>query len=328
MNAADQAWLAARATVCAKAYHTGGTIDQVNIASCLADETLARFYVVKNIEAPTAVLKVTDSQNPSDMSWYSTPDGSRIGLVDTQGDATGGVIIAWTVIAGANGFVVNPLQYYYRNGYFKDAGIMEQPDQAGHVMAPGTEYAFSIDYSTLAHDPYRALSPGQFMYVPAGEVAVWWAPRLFRGRGERGPAHRAQQAGHRLGRQFRGAVRGRVEQAERGVHGGTQAGLRRARRQLAQHGDPLLHVQPLQAADLPAGRLRHVGELPVLHADQVRLAQREAHVPAQQRVERRGRVRGAGRAAAALVEQPLADVQQHLREHGLLAGEVPVDPRS
>jgi hypothetical protein len=162
MNAADQAWLAARGTVCAKAYRTGGTIDQVNIASCLADESLARFYVVKNIEAPTAVLKVTDSQNPGDMSWYSAPDGSRIGLADTQGDATGGVIIAWTVIAGANGFVVNPLQYYYRNGYFKDAGIMEQPDQAGHVMAPGTEYTFSIDYSTLAHDPYRYLDAGQY----------------------------------------------------------------------------------------------------------------------------------------------------------------------
>ena len=173
MNAADQAWLAARGTVCAKAYHTGGTIDQVNIASCLADESLARFYAVKNIEAPTVVLKSTDSQNPSDISWYSTPDGSRIGLVDTQGDATGGVIIAWTVIAGANGFVVNPLQYYYRDGYFKDAGIMEKPDQAGHTLAPGTEYAFSIDYSTLAHDPYRALGAGEFMYAPDGEVAVW-----------------------------------------------------------------------------------------------------------------------------------------------------------
>jgi uncharacterized protein YecT (DUF1311 family) len=173
MNAADQAWLAARATVCAKAYHTGGTIDQVNIASCLADESLARSFAVKSIEAPTAVLKSTDSQNPSDISWYTTPDGSRIGLADTQGDATGGVIIAWTVIAGANGFVVNPLQFYYRDGYFKDAGIMEQPDQAGHVVAPGTEYAFSVDYSNLAHDPYRALGAGQFTYAPAGEVALW-----------------------------------------------------------------------------------------------------------------------------------------------------------
>ena len=176
MNAADQAWLAARATVCAKAYHTGGTIDQANIARCLSDESLARTFAVQGIQAPTVVLKLNfpEHQNPVDTSWFSAPDGSRIGLVGSQGDATGSVIITWTVIAGANGFVVNPLQYYYRNGYFKDAGIMEQPDQAGHVVAPGTEYAFSIDYSNLAHDPYRYQDPGQFIYAPAGELAVWW----------------------------------------------------------------------------------------------------------------------------------------------------------
>ena len=176
MNAADQAWLAARATVCAKAYRTGGTIDQANIARCLSDESLARTFAVQGIQAPTVVLKLNfpEHQNPVDTSWFSAPDGSRIGLAGTQGDATGSVIITWTVIAGANGFVVNPLQYYYRNGYFKDAGIMEQPDQAGHVVAPGTEYAFSIDYTNLAHDPYRYQDPGQFIYAPAGELAVWW----------------------------------------------------------------------------------------------------------------------------------------------------------
>jgi uncharacterized protein YecT (DUF1311 family) len=173
INAADQAWLAARGTVCAKAYHTGGTIDQVNIASCLADESLERFYVVKNFEQPEAVLKVTDSQNPSDMSWYSTPDGSRIGLVDTQGDTTGGVIIAWTVIAGASGFVVHPAQFYYDDGYFKDAGIVERPHPAGHRVAPGTEYTFSIDYSAIPHDPYRALGAGGFVYASPMTGAVW-----------------------------------------------------------------------------------------------------------------------------------------------------------
>jgi uncharacterized protein YecT (DUF1311 family) len=176
MNAADQAWLAARATVCAKAYHTGGTTDQASIARCVADESLARTFAVQGIQAPTVVLKLNfpEHQNPVDTSWFSAPDGSRIGLAGTQGDTAGSVIITWTVIAGANGFVVNPLQYYYRNGYFKDAGIMEQPDQAGHVVAPGTEYAFSIDYRNLAHDPYRYQDPGQFIYAPAGELAVWW----------------------------------------------------------------------------------------------------------------------------------------------------------
>lgn len=175
MNADDQAWLAARGPVCAKAYHTGGTIDQVNIARCLADESLARMFVVQGFQEPTGVLKLNStSLNPADTSWFSAPDGSRIGLADTQGDATGGVIITWTVIAGANGFVVNPDQYYYRNGYFIDDGTTEKPDPNGHRVAPGTAYTFRIDYSALASDPYRFQDPGQFTYAPAGEIAVWW----------------------------------------------------------------------------------------------------------------------------------------------------------
>jgi uncharacterized protein YecT (DUF1311 family) len=173
MNAAGQAWLAARPTVCAKAYHTGGTIDQVNIASCLLDESTARLNAVKNIQPPLPVLKSTDSQNPGDISWYTTPEGSRIGLVDTQGDATGGVIIAWTIIAGADGFVVIPAQFYYSDGTFRDAGIIEKPDPSGHRVAPGTEYTFGIDYSSLAHDPNPSTASGGFEYAPLGPAAVW-----------------------------------------------------------------------------------------------------------------------------------------------------------
>ena len=173
MNAADQAWLAARPTVCAKAYHTGGTIDQVNIASCLLDESTAWLGVLGKSQPPMAVLKSTDSQNPGDISWYTTPEGSRIGLVDTQGDATGGVIIAWTIIAGANGFVVNPAQFLYSDGTFKDAGIIEKPNPSGHRVAPGTEYTFGIDYSTLSHDPNPSTASGGFEYAPVGPAAVW-----------------------------------------------------------------------------------------------------------------------------------------------------------
>ncbi len=173
MNAAGQAWLAARPTVCAKAYNTGGTIDQVNIASCLLDESTARLGVLGKSQPPMAVLKSTDSQNPGDISWYTTPEGSRIGLVDTQGDATGGVIIAWTIIAGANGFVVNPAQFLYSDGTFKDAGIIEKPNPSGHRVAPGTEYTFGIDYSTLSHDPNPSTASGGFFYSPVGPAAVW-----------------------------------------------------------------------------------------------------------------------------------------------------------
>jgi len=174
MNAADRAWLATRPKVCSTAYDTGGTIDGVNIASCLFDESTARLDAVKGITRPEAVLKSTDSTMMSDISWYTTPAGSRIGMVDTQGDTSGGgVIIAWTVIAGANGFVVNPAQFFYRDGTFKDAGIIEKPDPSGHHVAPGTEYQFGFDYSGLKSDPNKTTTAGGFVYAPGAPAAVW-----------------------------------------------------------------------------------------------------------------------------------------------------------
>lgn len=173
MNAADQAWLAARPTVCKQAYSTGGTIDGINIASCLFDESTARLDAIKGITPAEAVLKSTDSTMMSDISWYTTPEGSRIGMVDTQGDQTGGVVIAWTVIAGADGFVVNPAQFSYRDGAFTDAGIIQGPNPGGHHVAPGTEYTFGFDYSRLQSDPNKATTTGGFVYAPGAPVAVW-----------------------------------------------------------------------------------------------------------------------------------------------------------
>src|ERR1017187_2133950 len=40
--AEDAAWLSARRPVCALAFHSGGTIDGINVASCLLDESTAR----------------------------------------------------------------------------------------------------------------------------------------------------------------------------------------------------------------------------------------------------------------------------------------------
>jgi len=174
INAEDSAWLAARQTVCAKAYQTGGTIDQINIASCLLDESTARLLGLRGTIAPEAVLKSTDSTSLSDVSWYTTPEGSRIGLIDTQGDQTGGAIIAWVIIAGADGFVVNPAQFYYSDGSFTDKGILQPPVPAtGYRVAPGTEYQFSIDYSTLQSDPNEAKGTGGWVYAPGNPVAVW-----------------------------------------------------------------------------------------------------------------------------------------------------------
>jgi len=173
INSADSAWLAARKTVCATAYQTGGTIDQINIAACLLDESTARLLGLRGTIPPEAVLKSTDSTSLSDVAWYTTAEGTRIGMIDTQGDSTGGAIIAWVIIAGADGFAVNPAQFYYSDGSFTDPGIVQQPAPgSGYRVAPGAQYQFSIDYSRLQSDPNAGKSGG-WVYAPGAPVAVW-----------------------------------------------------------------------------------------------------------------------------------------------------------
>jgi uncharacterized protein YecT (DUF1311 family) len=174
--AQDKAWLAARQPVCAVAFNTGGTIDGISAAICLLDESNARLDAVKGITPPEAKLKSTDSQDPNQMSWYTTPEGSRITMTDTQGDETGGVIIAWTVIGGADGFVVNPKQFYFLDGSFTDPGIVGSPNPAYHRVAPGQEFQFGIDYSTLPKDPNKTLTGSVYVYAPGRPVAAWGAP--------------------------------------------------------------------------------------------------------------------------------------------------------
>ena len=133
----------------------------------------ARLDAVKGITAPEAKLKGTDSTDPNDLSWYTTPEGSRIAEISTQGDATGGAIVAWVIIGGADGFVVNPRQFYFQDGTFTDAGLVEPPNPANHRVATGQEYQFSIDYSTLSHDPNANKSAAGYLYAPGTPVAIW-----------------------------------------------------------------------------------------------------------------------------------------------------------
>jgi hypothetical protein len=93
-------------------------------------------------------------------------------MIDTQGDATGGAIIAWVIIAGPDGFAVSPAQFHYSDGAFTDAGKVRGPDPSGHQVAPGTEYQFSIDYSRLSADQ-NAGKGGGWVYAPGAPVAVW-----------------------------------------------------------------------------------------------------------------------------------------------------------
>jgi uncharacterized protein YecT (DUF1311 family) len=172
INSQDSAWLATRPQVCDKAYQSGGTLDVVNIAGCLLDESTARLDALKGITPPEAVLKLTDSTSLTDVSWYTTPAGTRIGMTDTQGDQTGGIIVSWIIIAGSDGFVINPAQFSYVDGKFTDPGVVGLPSPAGHKVTPGTEYQFGIDYSRLRSDPGNG-DAGGYVYAPGTPVAVW-----------------------------------------------------------------------------------------------------------------------------------------------------------
>jgi uncharacterized protein YecT (DUF1311 family) len=172
--AQDQAWLNARAPVCTVAFNTGGTLDGVEIAACLLDESTARLWAVKGLTPPESTLKGTDNSNPDFFSWYTTPEGSRIAELSTQGDQSGtGSIIAWTIIGGADGFIINPKQFYYADGSFTDHGtIVGTNNPTYHKVGTGVEYVFDIDYSHLSSAPTGNPGAG-FEYVPATPAAVW-----------------------------------------------------------------------------------------------------------------------------------------------------------
>jgi len=169
----DSAWLAARAPVCAAAFNTGGTIDGISAAACLLDESSARLAAVRGIVPPEARLKGTDSTDPNQLSWYTTPEGSRIAEISTQGDQTGGAVVAWVIVGGANGFVVNPRQFYFQDGSFTDPGVPEPSTPSYYRVPAGKKFEFDIDYSKLAKDPNADKSAAGYLYAPGHPVAVW-----------------------------------------------------------------------------------------------------------------------------------------------------------
>ena len=158
--------------MCQAAFNTGGTIDGVSVAACLLDESTARLNAVKGITTPEANLKATDSIDPNQLSWYTTPEGSRIAEISTQGDQTGGAIVAWVIVGGADGFVINPKQFYFSDGSFTDYGTIEGPNPTCHKVGTGVEYVFDIDYSHLNQAPTGNAGAG-FEYVPGTPVAIW-----------------------------------------------------------------------------------------------------------------------------------------------------------
>ena len=177
INTQDREWLAARVRVCQAVYHTGGTIDLINIARCQLDESTARLHQVTGTAAPKAKLPQTDSIDLSQLAYYTAPGGTRIAEIDTQGDETGGEVVAWVIIGGYQGFTVHPAQFSYKDGSFTDAGIVQPPTMRWHRVATGVVYLFSIDYSIISHDPHAAQGAGGYVYTPGGHVLAEWTGR-------------------------------------------------------------------------------------------------------------------------------------------------------
>jgi hypothetical protein len=92
--------------------------------------------------------------------------------------------------------------------------------------------------------------------------------------------------------------------------------------------DPGLDVAALQPPHVLLVGPGQARERPLLDGDQGRLGEGELDMPADQGAQRGVRPARLPDALAALGEQPLADPDEHVPQHGLLAGEVPVDRRA
>ena len=175
INADDAAWLPNRAIVCRVSYPSqgGGTIGEIIVSGCLTKISQARLDFVQSLPVPTAHLVATDDPDPHATEYATTGTSSLIGAIDTQGDETGGVVIAWVVIAGYKGFTVSPGSFTFVDGAFTDKGLVAD-HPGGHHVAPGHEYVFDIDYSTLPKDPHVAKGTGRFEFRSAGHLVGTW----------------------------------------------------------------------------------------------------------------------------------------------------------
>ena len=146
-----------------------------------------------------------------------------------------------------------------------------------------------------------------------------------------GPGHVGQQRGHRRAGEPPGAVRGGVDQAEDGVRarpagGASAAGVQpgRGRRPTPRRSGAAAGA-PGAASALAAATPRS-RSCTVISAGLSRAKSTWKSTRARSWAAGVGAGRGDPLGAAG--EQPLADPHQHLGEHRVLAGEVPVDRRA
>src|SRR5437899_5095765 len=89
--------------------------------------------------------------------------------------------------------------------------------------------------------------------------------------------------------------------------------------------NPLLDVLPLQPANAPAFRIWDCTEIAVVDSDDSRVVESKVDVSLDQCSEGYpGVICVRANAPLPLIAKARADIEQHLAQHGILAGEVPV----
>lgn len=112
------------------------------------------------------------------------------------------------------------------------------------------------------------------------------------------------------------------------MHGAARDRLGDVLVDLADDTDPQLHVLPLELPYEFAVAVPQPVQFAVVQGDQRAVVQREVDVAVDQRGEHGRRVTGRGRhTLPAAVEEPAADADEQLGEHGVLAREMAVQAR-
>ncbi|HET6911583.1 MAG TPA: lysozyme inhibitor LprI family protein [Mycobacteriales bacterium] len=169
VNADDMLWLQQRAPICEEFYNSGGTIDGVNIGSCLLDESTARLAALRGATQQPVQLQASDDPSmQGGVQFYTAGDGTRIAAVHSQGDQHGGAVVDWIIIGGYRGFTVKASAFRFTDGQFTDPGVPQ--GRVPTSARPGHRVDLSIDYTQLAKDPNASKKSGRFDYAPDGHV--------------------------------------------------------------------------------------------------------------------------------------------------------------
>lgn len=163
INADDRAWLAARGPICQAAYHSGGSIDQINIAGCIRAESATRLAVFTH-SLPSPVTGTANwAGNDRQPSYVTLADGTRIGV--TVSPDTSGLTVTFIVVAGYRGLALSAGQF----GRVQGGQVVAGP-AAGPPELAGTQLAPAGTASWAEHFPNGQAPADQFGYASGGHL--------------------------------------------------------------------------------------------------------------------------------------------------------------